>query len=243
MSKVSIVLNLFILVLSICFTSAAIASEKPSIITVSGEGKVQIAPDMAIITASIVSQMETAREALDENNKAMAKVIVALEEKGIEERDIQTSNFNIYPRYHHPKRDKSGEQKSPVIIGYQVSNGLTMRIRDLNMLGQILDQIVTLGVNSGGNISFTNADTAAALRQARTKAVEDAIERAETLTSAAGVTLKRIVTISENSPAPTSFQRQAYTAEARSTDILSVPVASGENEYRVSVQITWEIDQ
>jgi len=170
-------------------------------ITVSATGTADIAPDMAVIRLTVLREAETARAALDDNTEAMAEVLAAMQAEGIAERDLQTSNFNIQPRYVYPE-PKDGIRPAPRIVGYQVSNSLTVRVRDLERLGAILDQSVTLGVNQGGGISFTNDDPSAAITEARTRAMRAAIGRAETLTEAAGIGLGRILSISEQSSEP-----------------------------------------
>jgi len=219
------------------------AEEKPGTISVSGTGTANVAPDLAIISLGVVREAKTAREALDANNKAMAAVLNSMKEKGIAEKDLQTSNFNIQPRYHYPKRKANGKQPTPKITGYVVSNNLAARVRDLSKTGEILDLVVTLGVNSGGNIQFTNDNKEAILKLARIAAVQDALDKAETLTSTAGVRLGRIINISENfnQPRPVSFAKAARAAVVESD--AAVPIASGENSYRVNVQISWEIAQ
>lgn len=198
---------------------------------------------MAVVSVGVLREAETAREALNLNNQAMGAVLAAMKDTGIEERDLQTSGFSIQPRYFYPKRKSNGEQPAPKITGYVVNNNLTIRIRVLEETGLILDRVVTLGVNTGGNIQFTNSDTDSLLKKARADAVRNALEKAQTLTSAAGVGLGKISSINESSRAP----RPIGVAQARSLavqeDAGNVPIASGENEYRVTVQISWEIDQ
>ena len=224
-------------------TAGIQAEETNHTLSVTGLGKVAIAPDMAIVTASVVRQAETAKQALDANTAAMNKVLSALRKAGLEERDIQTSNFNIYPRYQHTKRNKNGVQEPPKIVGYEVTNGLTIRIRDIATTGEILDRIVSLGINSGGNIQFTNADPAMHLKKARTAAVKDAMAKAETIVAAAGVELGAIKSITENGSQPRPVPIRQMRAEALVADAATVPIAGGENEYRVQVHISWEIDQ
>jgi uncharacterized protein YggE len=203
-------------------------------IVVSGEGEAAIAPDMAILTLAVMREAETAREALDANNEAMAAVLAAMKEAGIADRDLQTTGLQINPQYHYPQ--SGGEQ--PRITGYQVSNTLTVRVRDIDALGAIIDRSVTLGVNQGGGISFTNDDPSATLTEARKRAVADAVARARTLAEAAGVELGGIIEMSEqtsNQP-PMPITAKAFRAEAD-----AVPVAAGENAYRVQVNVTFEI--
>jgi uncharacterized protein YggE len=209
-------------------------------IHVAGEGEASVAPDMAIVSLSVMREAETAREALDQNNTAIAEVIAALKEAGIEARDLQTAGLQINPRYVFPQ-DNSGEP--PRIQGYQVSNTLTVRIRDISKVGEIIDKSVSLGVNQGGSISFTNSDSSATVTEARKRAVKDAVSRATTLAEAAGVKLGSIVEISEHSmmPQPMPISAQAFKMEASVAD--AVPVEAGENTYRVQVSVTFEIAQ
>lgn len=217
--------------------------QKVSTIRVSGEGEVAIAPDIAAITVGVVREAKTARAALTANNSAMTKVLAAMKAQGIADKDLQTSGFNISPRYYYPPREKNLPQKPPKIVGYTVTNNLSVRIRDLEKVGEILDQVVTLGVNTGGNIQFMNDDPKAVLKQARKAAMADAIDKAQTLAGAAGVNLGKILEISENSriPRPVPMAKARFAAQAMVED--SVPVASGENTYHVTVNVNWEIEQ
>jgi len=236
---------IFTFIISTFFILAqpSLAEEKQvSTISLSGTGNVSIAPDMAIVSFGVVKEAKTARLALDDNSKAMAAILKAMRDNGIEEKDLQTSGFNVQPQYFYPKRKSNGEQPAPKITGYRVSNNLTVRIRELENAGRILDLSVTLGINSGGNIQFTNSDTKSVLKEARTKAVKDALEKAQTLADAANVKLGNILNISEN----TSRPRPVAIAQARSFSVqedTAVPVASGENKYQVTVQMSWEISQ
>lgn len=154
-------------------------------ISVTGEGEASARPDMAVLTLGVTREAPTAREALDANSDAMAAVIAAMKAEGVEERDLQTSNFSISPVYVYPRPDQPDQK--PKITGYQVNNTLSVRLRDIAKVGAVLDKAVTLGVNQGGGISFTNDDPSATLTEARKRAVQDAIDKATTLAEAAGV--------------------------------------------------------
>ena len=209
-------------------------------INVAGEGEVAVAPDLAVLSLSVLREAETAREALDENNKATAAVIAAMKEAGVEARDLQTSGLQINPRYVYPKNDDGEGQ--PRIVAYQVTNGLTVRVRDISKVGEILDRSVTLGVNQGGGVSFTNDNPSAARTEARRRAVEDAVSRARTLAEAAGVALGPVVQISEQSfaspPMPMAATNRAYRLSAQAE---AVPVEAGESVYRIQVNVTFEL--
>jgi uncharacterized protein len=213
-------------------------------LTISAEGESQVAPDMALLSLSVVRQGKTAREALDENSKAMSNVLAAMKEFNIDEKDLQTSNFSIQPNYIYPNMDR-GENFPPKIVSYNVSNALTVRVRDLKKVGEILDKSVTLGVNEGGSVAFIKDDASQALEEARRKAVENALAKAKTLTDAAGVNVGRILEISEqvenSSPRPI-MQAEMMMAKSRAMSD-TVPIASGESSYRVTVNMVFAINQ
>ena len=172
-------------------------SERPGQISVSAQGRISAAPDMAVMQLSVVREGKTAREALTANNKAMADIVGEMKKEGVESRDLQTAGISIQPRYEY-HNNSNGRQKPPKIVGYIVSNALTVRVRDLESIGTLLDRSVTLGVNQGGNIRFMVEDTETLLQEARLKAMKNAIAKAEALTGAAGVKLGRILSISES---------------------------------------------
>lgn len=247
MKKTSPLTRLFLMTLSsiglLAVSVSCVAEDQQvSRIMVTGQGSVSIAPDMAVLTLSVNREAETAREALDANSLAMKDVLDAMKDEGIEDKDLQTTGFSIQPRYVYPGSSASGERKPPKIVGYTVRNTLNVRVRDITAVGRILDASVTLGVNEGGDIMLTNADPSEAIKRARIEAVGDALEKAETLAKAAGVDTGHILEISEQSfsPRPVPMAR-AEMSMVRSAD--AVPVASGENTYKVNVNISMAIEQ
>lgn len=217
------------------------AKPREATIAVTGEGRAEIAPDMALIDIGVVKDAKTAREALDANNAAMAEVLAAFKEAGIAERDIQTSGFSINPQYHYPQSSQ-GDNPPPVLVGFQVANTVALRVRDLARLGEILDKAVTLGANQGNAIRFVNDKPEAAISQARRKAVEDAMAKARELTEAAGVRLGRVLEISETSyrPEPMPMMRAAAAKDYAES---AVPIAAGENSYAVTVNMTFALGE
>ena len=211
-------------------------------ILVTGQGSVDVSPDMAMLALTVTREAETAREALDANSAAMKDVLEAMKAEGIKARDLQTSSFSIQPKYFYPQQKPSSTREPPRIVGYTVRNSLNVRVRDIGTLGQILDKSVTLGVNEGGNISLTNDDPSEAITEARVLAMKDALAKAKTLAEAGGVKVGKLLEISEQSfnPRPMPMAR-AERSMAMSAD--AVPVAAGENTYRVSVNVSYAIDQ
>jgi len=210
-------------------------------ILVSGYGSVSVAPDMAVLSLTVTREADTARAALDANSAAMNAVLEAMKAEGIAPRDLQTSGFSIQPRYFHPPASQAGLREPPRIVGYTVRNNLTVRVRDLDILGAVLDKSVTLGVNEGGNIMFTNAEPSAVIEKARVMAVKQAVSKARTLATAAGVKAGRILEITEQSPGPRPMpMATAELSMARSAG--SVPLESGENTYGVTVNLSVAIE-
>jgi len=211
------------------------------VVSVSADGEASIAPDMAILTFSVVRNSETAEVAVGDNSTAMAAVMAALKAEGIEARDLQTSNFAIYPQYRQAE-PKDGIVEPPQVVGYEVTNTLTVKVRDIAKVGAILDRSVKLGINQGGQITFTNDNPEAALAEARKQAVEKAIAKARTLTEAAGVRLGPVIEISEGGNQqmpPQPMYRMSMAKEASD----SVPVAAGENTYTITVNVTFGLEQ
>src|SRR5690606_1174092 len=160
-------------------------------IVVTGEGEASVAPDMALLSLSVMREATTAREALDANNAAMGEITGAVKALGVEDRDLQTAGSQVMPRYNFT--NKPGGTQEAELVACQVTNTLTVRVRDISRTGEILDKAVSLGVNQGGNISFTNEDSSATVTEARKRAVEEATARARTLAEAAGVKLGRVL--------------------------------------------------
>ncbi len=220
--------------------SAALAQQLPPPqprIVVIGEGESSIPPDLALLSLSVMREAKTAREALDAANAAMAAVIAAMKAAGVADRDLQTGGLQINPRYNYANRP-DGTQTAE-LAGYQVSNTLSVRVRDLAKTGEILDKAVSLGVNQGGGISFANEDPSKALTDARKRAVADAIEKARTLSEAAGVGLGRVIEIADQNFAPPPMPITAKGFDR--AEAQAVPVEAGENAYRVQVTVTFEL--
>lgn len=216
--------------------SALADDDGPAYIAVTGEAAANMLPDIALLDLTVMREAPTAREALDANTAAMNEVIAAMRDAGVDDKDLQTSNFSIQPRYSRPQ---PREEDAPRLVAYAVRNSLAVRVRELDKLGGILDAAVTLGVNEGGGVRFENADPSSALEVARALAVKDALAKAEGIAAAAGVELGGILSIQEGYSRP---QPQPMMA-ARSALAEAVPVAAGENTYQVTVNLRVAIKQ
>jgi len=233
------------LALLIALSTPAFAQEspppphaRPATITLSGEGSVFAEPDMATLSAGVVTQADTARAALDANNEAVGKVLDAFRKAGIADRDLQTNGFSVQPRMVYPDQSK-GDAKPPHIAGYEVRNNVSVKVRDLDKLGAVLDAAVTSGGNQIDGLSFGISKEDTLTDEARKKAVADARHKAELYAEAAGVKLGKVRRIIEGPVAqpPRPMMMRAMAAKEDS----SVPVARGEQEISARVTMTWDL--
>lgn len=234
-------LNALLLSFVVAGPVAAASDEPVPRINVTGEGRVDIPPDMAVLVLSVNREATTAREALTANSSAMSKVLEAMTALGIDKRDLQTANFDIQPRYTYPNR-QDGTAEAPRLVGYIVRNSLSVRVRDISRVGEVLDTSVTLGVNEGGSILFTNDDPSTAITQARVKAMKEALGKARTLAEAAGVELGNVLDISEQNFSPRPMPMMAKMEMAMDS-AGAAPIAAGENTYSVTVNVSLAIVQ
>ncbi|HVP86424.1 MAG TPA: SIMPL domain-containing protein [Rhizomicrobium sp.] len=211
----------------------------PHVLSVSGQGEVRAIPDQAQLTAGVVTQGKTAAAALAANSTAMNEVFATLKKRGIPDKSIATSNFSINPQYPPYRQDAPNEDRSR-IVGYEVSNQVTAIVDDTSKVGTILDALVSSGANQAGGVSFNIRDPKPLMKQAREDAVKEAVDKAQTLAKAAGVTLGPIMSISEGgyvSPMPMFAAKVAMAAPMAAPP----PVAAGEQSVTANVNITWEI--
>lgn len=208
-------------------------------IVVTGTGEAGATPDRATTSLTVLETATTARSALDGSSRKMAEVIAAMKELGIEPKDLQTSGFSIAPQFRYDS-NQNGTQAPPVLVAYEVRNTLSVRLRDVAKVGVILDKAVTLGVNQGGEVSFTLSDPAPVLSEARRRAVEDAMATARTLASAAGVSLGPIRSISTSDGDARPEPAAGLALRAAPAD-KSVPIEAGESTIRAEVRMVFEI--
>ncbi len=201
-----------------------------TVLDVSAEGRTTRVPDVATIRAGVVSQAATAAAALSDNAQRMNRVLAALKKAGVAPRDIATASVGLSPQYRY------AENQPPVITGYQATNSVSIRFRDVAKSGVILDALVGEGANQidGPNLSIDQPD--AALDEARADAVKRARARAELYARAAGMRVTRIVSITENgenagSPNPPMLMARASMAKD------STQIVAGEKDVTVNVSV------
>ncbi|VAW10387.1 hypothetical protein MNBD_ALPHA09-2257 [hydrothermal vent metagenome] len=225
-----------LLLAALVFPVAAMAEETPRrTLTITGVGEVRGAPGRATISTGVVSEARTAAKALAANTKAMTAAIARIKALGIADRDLQTSSFSVFPRYYSEPKSR----KPARIVGYTVSNQLTVIIRDLSELGRVLDAVVSQGANQISGPTFGFDDPEKLRDIARARAAADASRKAKLYAEALGVTLGPIVSISEAgnfSPRPTPMAARMEMDRSR-----PVPIEAGELGLNARVNVVWEI--
>lgn len=204
-------------------------------ITVAGEGEAAAAPDMAILSIGVSTDAPTAAAALRQNSAEMAATIKKLKDLGVADRDLQTSGLSVNPRYDYEKN-----RSNPQVAGFNASNTLTVKLRNLDKAGAVIDQAVQSGANSLGGIQFTFADPKPLMEEARKDAVVQARAKAKLYTDAADVKLGRVLTIQDgyvSSPSPQPVMARMSVAKDE-----SAPLQAGESIISASVTIIYEIE-
>ena len=206
-------------------------------VTVTGTGRSMVTPDRFTFTVGVQTVAATVDDALTENNRRVGAVIAALKKAGAQDKDIQTSQFSIYPQQDYQ------QGKLPRIVGYQVSNNVTVRSTKVADAGRLLGIAVAAGVNNSSGINFEVSDPARGRDQGLKAAFDDAKAKASLLASAASRTLGRALLIHEgiqndSQPPRPMMRTMAMEAQVANAD---VPVESGSQEVVFTVTVTFEL--
>jgi uncharacterized protein len=208
-------------------------SQPEARIIVIGEGSVSLSPDYAQISAGVITKAKTAKEATDSNTKLMSAITAMLLDSGIAQKDIRTSRFSVQPVYAPPQPNTE-----PRLVGFSISNQLSVTIRQIATVGDMLDRLIGAGATDVGSIQFLHNDTSKALDQAREAAVADARRKAELYAQAAGLNLGRVAWITEDS----GFGPPVGVAAMRDGALkASVPIATGEDTLHVRITVGFDI--
>ncbi len=216
--------------------ASAASAEAPivpdaTVLDVTAVGRVSRTPDLATIRAGVVTQAATAAAATAENAARLAKVVAALKAAGIADRDLSTSNLSLSPQYRY------ADKQPPVITGYQASNTVSVRFRDIARSGRVLDTLVAEGANQIDGPALSLDKPEAALDEARSQAITVAKARADLYARVAGLRVERIVSIDENGedaggPPPVFYRARAMAADSAPTQILP-----GETDVSVTIAV------
>jgi hypothetical protein len=201
---------------------------------INATGEVTRVPDVAIISAGVVSRSPTATGALQDTADRMSRVLAALKRAGVEDRDIQTSNVSLNPEYRYV------ENQPPQLVGYTASNNVTIRFRDIRNSGKILDALVGQGANQINGPTLTVDKPEGALDEARARAVAIGRARAELYARSLGLRIVRVVSVNESGgsypvPPPIPMYARADMAQAKTS------IEPGEQKLQVNLTMTFEL--
>ena len=209
-------------------------SSDGTLLSISAQSEARRVPDVATISAGVVTQALDANAAMRANAIQMGKVMGAIKAAGIAERDIQTSGINLNPQY------KYVENQNPTITGYQASNTVSLKVRDLAKLGKVLDALVASGANQVNGPSFEVDQPEPAYDEARRGALDKAQIRAAMYAKALGLRVRRIVSISEGGgfrpPGPVPVM-----AMTKAMDRVETAVSPGETTLGVNLDVVFEL--
>lgn len=208
-----------------------------TVLSISAEGRVERTPDVADLTAGVITQAATASEAMRSNAARMTEVTAALKRAGVSDRDIQTAGINLNPQYLYR------ENQPPQLTGYQAINNVSVRVRDLRNMGRTIDALVAQGANQINGPTFRVDKPEAELDRARQDAVRRAQARAQLYAAAAGLRVKRILQIIEGAPmTPPPYPVPVVRMDAASSKEASTPTAPGEIELTAMVNVVFELE-
>jgi len=201
---------------------------------ISASGEVTRVPDIAIISTGVVTRAATATGAIQQNATRMERVRAALRRAGVEDKDIQTSSINLNPDYVYQ------QNKAPVLSGYNASNQVSVRFRDIRKTGEILDALVAEGANQINGPSLTIDKPEAALDEARLKAIVNGRARADLYARALGMRVVRLLSVSESGGYASPPPMPVYAMAERSSDASS-KIDPGEQKVSVNVAMSFEL--
>lgn len=223
-------------------------------ISFSGEGKVFAKPDIAVVSFSILTEAKTSKVAQDQNSEKSKKVVDFLKSQDIDEKDIKTTGYNVYPQYSYPRSLPLGVEtqnypesypeyynSNPKITGYQVNQSFEVKVKDLEKISTVLDGLVIAGANQVNQLGFKVDKEEELKDQARELAIKDAKEKASTLKKQLGIRLGKIVNYNEGGYYPQPYFLEAKVTDGRGGGMDGPSVPAGENEIVVNVTITYQI--
>ncbi len=205
-----------------------------TLLNVSAQAEASRAPDVATISAGVVTQAADGNAAMRQNAEQMARVVAAIKAAGIADKDVQTSGISLNPQYRY------AENEPPKITGYQASNNVSLKVRDIARLGKVLDALASVGANQINGPTFEIDQPEPVYDQARLEALKKAQARAETYAKALGLKVRRIVSISEGGNGFRPVPMMAMRAQAMDK-MESTPVQPGESTVSVSLDVVFEL--
>ncbi|WP_349655607.1 SIMPL domain-containing protein [Xanthomonas sp. 10-10] len=207
-----------------------------TLLNISAEAEAKRVPDIATLSAGVVTQAADSNSAMRQNAEQMSKVMTAVKAAGIADKDVQTSGINLSPQYTYK------ENEAPRINGYQASNTVSLKVRDISKLGKVLDTLVAQGANDINGPSFSVDQPEPAYDEARVAALKKAQTRADTYAKSLGLKVRRIVSISEGRSGGGVIRPMMMAASMRSAKAeMDTQVAPGESTLSITLDVTFEL--
>ncbi len=241
---VAIVLSLFLVAKTVNELRYPVGDNTPSpTITVSGKGEIYIKPDIATVSFGVTAESLDISKAQTDSAEKINAIIAELKKLGIDEKDIKTTNYNMYPRYEYQKTTAmypydSGKQ---ILAAYVVTQGITVKVRDLTKSGVVISSLGKLGATDISGLSFEVDNDDVVKAQARAQAIADAKSKAEVMAKALGVRLVKITGFSEDAYYPYAYKTMAMDARGMGGAAVAPEMPTGENLLTSNVTVTYEI--
>jgi uncharacterized protein YggE len=230
------IIILFVLVFGLIGTASAAATDAArSTLTVAGEGIVEAIPDQAKINIGVNTQAAAIQSAQQQNSEAMAKVIGALKKNGITSENISTNSFSIYQQQVYP------QNKRPEVVGYAVTNSVTVTINDLTQLGKIIDLCSAAGANEINEVRFICKHNGEYQQQALTTAYQNALDKGKTLAAASGRKLGQVISINEASARDGQSVNFAAMGLNKGGAGNTTPIETGSIQYRATITVEYDL--
>lgn len=221
----------------IFYNFASLPQNAPKEISFSGEGKVVVKPDIALVSFSVNTRAGTSVEAVNQNNTKMNAVIAAVKKAGVEDKDVQTTMYNLQPVYDYTR-------EGSVFKGYSLDQQVSVKIRNLDNINSVMDSATSAGATTVGSLSFTVDDMEKVKSEARVKAIEQAKQKAKDLAGQSGLKLGKLVNVSEGYfggyPTPLYGMGAANAMDKASS--IAPSIQTGQSEVTVSISLTYQIN-
>ncbi len=252
LAQVLIVGILTFFVVEMILQSKTVDQQNVNQITVSGEGKVYAKPDVALVSLGVTTQAKTVADVTKNNTDKMNAVIEAVKNLGVDEKDIQTTNYNLTPVYEnyavplpmtYPSISSGVIRTGSAVTGYKLEQDVEVKIRDFTKIGDVLSQATAKGANLAGDLQFTIDDPEQFKEQARAKAIEQAKTNAENLAKESGIKLGKIINIYENySPYPVKYDSMALGMGVAAPEAsVSPTIQPGQQEIDITINLTYQV--
>lgn len=207
----------------------------PQEITITGEGKVFVKPDIVLVNLGVKTEAKKSVDAVNKNNEKMNAIIKAVKNLGVDEKDIKTSAYNLYPIYDYPESGR-------IFVGYSLDQQISVKIRDFDKISDILDKATSEGANTIGDLQFTVDDLEKAKTEAREKAIEQAKAKALVLANQAGLKLIKLVNVSEGyASSPEPIYGRGGGIDALEKTSIAPDIQPGQSEINTTVYLTYRV--